>query len=296
MRRSDDPTCVDGVSSSTHCQKRSRSPSGRGGIGRNGPSSMPSIAAACSRAIRKAPTIRVVDVVVDRQRNVAGVTPYADVGDRRIVGYPVERRVGLDEPAVRLGLQVREHLRAGPGHHVDPRREPVQRERELRFLQDEQRADHLRPRRPALRRRSDDDVARAKLKAVPAVAVVDGPLVAAHGHILAASTGVCAAWLSWRPWQLRRESATRCHGGPRTATRVVSVRRMIGPTARTSAARTAACPCVVLSVRISRRPDLIAPARRLPTIRRPPVGSARRRGRGGRASGASCGDGCATSG
>src|SRR4051812_34503285 len=51
----------------------------------------------------------------------------------------------------------------------------------IRFLQDEQRADHLRPRGPALRRRSDDDVTGAKLKAVPAVAVVDSPLIAAHG-------------------------------------------------------------------------------------------------------------------
>src|SRR4051812_29474428 len=52
----------------------------------------------------------------------------------------------------------------------------------LRLLQDEQRADHLRPRGPALRRRSDDDVTGAKLKAVPAVAVVDSPLIAAHGR------------------------------------------------------------------------------------------------------------------
>ena len=54
-RRSDDPTSVDGVSSSTHFQKRARSPSGRGCGGRNGPSSMPSIAAAWSRAMRNAP-------------------------------------------------------------------------------------------------------------------------------------------------------------------------------------------------------------------------------------------------
>ena len=52
MRRSDDPTCVDGVSSSAHCQKRSRSPSGRGRGGCNGPSSIPSIAAARSRWLR----------------------------------------------------------------------------------------------------------------------------------------------------------------------------------------------------------------------------------------------------
>ena len=56
----------------------------------------------------------------------------------------------------------------------------VQRERQLRFLEDEQRADHLRPRRPALRRCADDDVAGAKLEAVPAAAVEDDPLVAAH--------------------------------------------------------------------------------------------------------------------
>src|SRR3954453_12009086 len=35
--------------------------------------------------------VRVVDVVVDRQRDVAGVTPNADVGDPRIVRYPVKR-------------------------------------------------------------------------------------------------------------------------------------------------------------------------------------------------------------
>jgi hypothetical protein len=38
-----------------HCQKRSRSPSGRGRGGRNGPSSIPSIAAARSRWLRNAP-------------------------------------------------------------------------------------------------------------------------------------------------------------------------------------------------------------------------------------------------
>ena len=180
MRRSDDPICVEGVSSSTHCQKRSRSPSGRGGC-RSQRSELDAVdRCGLLAGLEERADVHVVDVVVDRQRNVAGVAPDADVGDRRIVGYPVERRVGLDEPAVRLGLQVREHLRAGAGHHVDPRREPVQRERELRFLQDEQRADHLRPRRPALRRRSDDDVAGSKLEAVPAVAVVHGPDVAAH--------------------------------------------------------------------------------------------------------------------
>ena len=51
-----------------------------------------------------------------------------------------------------------EHVRAGVGHHVDPRRERVQRERQLRYLQNEQRADHLRPRRPALRRSADGRV------------------------------------------------------------------------------------------------------------------------------------------
>src|SRR5262249_41886746 len=42
--------------------------------------------------------------------------------------------------------------------------------------------DHLRPRRPALWWSADDDVAGAQLQAVPAVAVVDSPLVAAHGR------------------------------------------------------------------------------------------------------------------
>src|SRR4029077_41108 len=104
----------------------------------------------------------------------------------------VERGVGLDDAALRLCLQVREHLRAGPGHHVDPRRKRVQWERELWFLQDEQRADHLRPCGPALRWRSDDDVAGAKFEAVPAVAVVDSPSTALSNcnHVLAAQSDV----------------------------------------------------------------------------------------------------------
>jgi hypothetical protein len=126
--------------------------------------------------------VGVFDMVVHRQPHVARVPPDAEVRDRRIVGYPVERRVGLNEPAVRLGFQVREHVCAGASHQVDPRRERVQRQRELRFLQYEQGADHLRPRRPALRRGANDDVAGAELEAVPAVAVVHTRLVPAHGR------------------------------------------------------------------------------------------------------------------
>ena len=53
---------------------------------------------------------------------------------------------------------------------------------ELRSLQYEQGADHLRPRRTALWQDPDDDVAGAELEAVPAVAVVHTRLVAAHGR------------------------------------------------------------------------------------------------------------------
>ena len=42
---------------------------------------------------------------------------------------------------------------------------------EVRILEDQERAQHLRPRRAALRRRADDDVAVTKLEAVPASAV-----------------------------------------------------------------------------------------------------------------------------
>ena len=57
--------------------------------------------------LEKRTDVRVVDVAVHRQSNVTGITPDAEVGDHRIVRYPVQRRVGLDdEPAVRLGLQV----------------------------------------------------------------------------------------------------------------------------------------------------------------------------------------------
>ena len=100
-----------------------------------------------------------------------------------VVGHPVERRVGLDEPAVRLGVQVGEHVVRVAGQHVEPRREHVERQRKLVGLEHEQRADHLRPRRAALGGRADDDVAGPELEAVPAVAVGDQTAVARpFGH------------------------------------------------------------------------------------------------------------------
>jgi hypothetical protein len=50
--------------------------------------------------------VRVVEVTAHRQRRVAWVASHADVRDPRIVGDPVERGVGLDEPAVGLGAQI----------------------------------------------------------------------------------------------------------------------------------------------------------------------------------------------
>ena len=124
--------------------------------------------------------VHVVDVVVHRQGHVAGSRPtqmYVTVGSFGIpssgVWVLMKRRCVWACRSANTSVQERvtmsihgESMSNGSGSSGSCR------------MSD--RADHLRPRRPALRRRADDDVARGRPEAVPAVAVVDGRLVATH--------------------------------------------------------------------------------------------------------------------
>jgi hypothetical protein len=79
--------------------------------------------------------------------------------------------VGLDEPAILLIIEVRQHLVDVARLHVEPRRDPIQRTITHRALKDQQRTDHLHPRRTAFRWRTNDDVAGAHSKRGPPCAV-----------------------------------------------------------------------------------------------------------------------------
>ncbi len=69
--------------------------------------------------------IEVVRVVGPRHRNVAQVPSHTDVRDRFVVGQAVERRVGLDEASMLLGVQVGDHLalEAAPANALDVARD-----------------------------------------------------------------------------------------------------------------------------------------------------------------------------
>jgi len=58
------------------------------------------------------------------------VTGHRDVRDFVETRHPVERRVGLDEPAVRLPLEEPEHLVVGADQHVEPGRQRADRRAE----------------------------------------------------------------------------------------------------------------------------------------------------------------------
>ena len=70
--------------------------------------------------------------------------------------------------------QVRRQLVPREDEPVDPRREPRQGRRQIRGLEDEQRADHLHPRGAALRPGADHDVAGSVREVEPAGAVLVG--------------------------------------------------------------------------------------------------------------------------
>ncbi len=113
-------------------------------------------------------------LVVQRDRHVERVPGDDDVGGPGVKRHAVERRVGLDEPAVLLGGEPVVHLRTRRDQPVQPRRELRQRSRQLRGLEHQQRADHLHPRRAALGPCADHDVALPEREAKPSAAVLVG--------------------------------------------------------------------------------------------------------------------------
>jgi hypothetical protein len=111
--------------------------------------------------------VHVRPVVVHRDRDVARITTDAEIGDAFVVGQAVQRSVGLDEAPVLLGRELREHVVATRRLLIEPGRHLAQRAVEVRILEHEERAQHLRPGGAALGRRADDDVVVTKLETVP---------------------------------------------------------------------------------------------------------------------------------
>ena len=132
--------------------------------------------------------LRVVPVVIpERHRHVAAVPADEDVFELGVVGQAVERQMGLDEPAMPLRLQHRNHFvewrRAGvePWAHL-PRRlwEGLVREQQAGD-------DRLGPCRARFQRRGDDDVVGARPERIPPRAVEMVVLIGPdtfwqHGH------------------------------------------------------------------------------------------------------------------
>ena len=133
--------------------------------------------------------VHVLHVVTVRQRHVARVSAHTDVGHPLVERQSVQRRVGLDEPAVLLSVQIAHDIGQGPGEHVEPGRDKIQRGGECPLSENQQRADHLQPGDPAFDRRAEDDVAVAESKPVPPRAIRDhGPIPrerSSHWSILA---------------------------------------------------------------------------------------------------------------
>ena len=115
----------------------------------------------------------VLEVVVPGDGNITWVAPDRDVGHPRVERQTVERRVGFDEPSVLLRCEFGEHALDRLRLHVEPGRQSREGTRQVRVSKDQQRTLHLHPRRAALGRCRDDDVAITKLEAVPTPAVHD---------------------------------------------------------------------------------------------------------------------------
>jgi hypothetical protein len=99
--------------------------------------------------------------------------------------------VGLDESPMVLRGEFGEHALDRLGLHVEPGRQSCQWARQVRILEDQQRALHLHPRRSALCGCGDDDVAVPKLEAVPSPAVHDQASIAPQrlAHVRLRSCG-----------------------------------------------------------------------------------------------------------
>src|SRR5262245_31707380 len=96
--------------------------------------------------------VHVVPVMMPRHGGVAWIAADAYVRHALVLRQAVERRVGFDESAVPLRAQQSEHVLAAFHAHVEPWGHFRERTRRSRLLEDQQRADHLRPGGAALGR------------------------------------------------------------------------------------------------------------------------------------------------
>ena len=135
-------------------------------------SSASALPTAASRAPPHDVHVHVRPVVVHRQEHVAWISADAEVGHAVVEGETVEGCVRLDETTMLLRVErSRPRCRACGVCWSSQGEISAERSVEVRILEDQQRAQHLRPRRTALRRRADDDVAVTKLEPVPPRAV-----------------------------------------------------------------------------------------------------------------------------
>jgi hypothetical protein len=102
--------------------------------------------------------IEVCHVVLERHEHVPRIAADGDVGDTVGAGQAIKGCMRLDDPPVLLGFQHRGHRRHIRGLRVEPQRDVAQGTMEVGAVEHEHGAQHLRPRRPALFRRADDDV------------------------------------------------------------------------------------------------------------------------------------------
>ena len=121
--------------------------------------------------------VDVVALVPQGDVHVPRVTTHDDVRRPGVDRHSVEGRVRLDESTVPLSLQPSYDLVDRRDLVVDPRRQAGQRGREVRVLEDEQRADHLHPGGAALGPGGDHDVTVAEGELLPPRTVlVVGPV------------------------------------------------------------------------------------------------------------------------
>ena len=118
-------------------------------------------------------------MVLIGERHVERVPYDRDIGHRVMPRHPVERRMGLDEPPVRLGFEQAEHLGFASGQHVEPGRERADGRPQVGSIKQKRSDDRLHPRGPALRRCRNHDVVGTKHEPLPPRAIRERAPVAA---------------------------------------------------------------------------------------------------------------------
>ncbi len=128
-----------------------------------------------------AAAIDVVTVVVQGDGHVERVASDDDVGGAGVQRHAVERGMGLDDTAVRLGGQAREDVLLGLDQPVQPGGQPAEAIGQLGPAEHQQETDHLDPGGARLRPGAHHDVAGAEGKVPPAGAVLVGRRVVPQG-------------------------------------------------------------------------------------------------------------------